>query len=276
MASIAGNVTLAGDPVDWIACAFDAEYHAFAGSATVTDDAYEITGLTAGNAYLVICRPITGDAWQASTQYAANDFSVPADPVSYPYIFQVTTEDFVAVSKRYWKAINFTAVIPVVQMSEIQLHDESGNQNAAATITGLVPYNYAVSSVVDNNLTTFAYWNDNTSSQVYIHWDFGSAKTLTGLRLGSNLTSNYFPNGVTIQASSDNSNWETVATLSGIAWPGESSYTDVISLGSIPLSGSSEPAWPTALDAEIADGDFTWTNRGHLVQPLVQGPLIAV
>jgi hypothetical protein len=41
------------------------------------------------------------------------------------------------------------------------------------------------------------------------------------------------------------------------------------------VNGASEPTWPTTPGNTVADGDITWTNMGQLVQPLMQGPLIA-
>lgn len=94
MASISGNVTIAGDPDDWVACAFDADTHGFAGVATVSAGTYEITGLTAGKAYVVACRPKTGGVWSASSyDYALNSLAVPSDPVTNPYIFKATSAD---------------------------------------------------------------------------------------------------------------------------------------------------------------------------------------
>lgn len=91
MASISGSVTIAGDPDDWIACAFDAETHAFAGVAAVASGTYSISGLTAGRAYVVACRPKSGPAWAASRVTAENDYTVPTDPETTPYIFQATS-----------------------------------------------------------------------------------------------------------------------------------------------------------------------------------------
>lgn len=91
MASISGTVTIAGDPDDWIATAFDADTHAFAGVAAVSSGTYEITGLTAGKAYVVACRPKSGGAWLASyAAYAVNDYAVTTNPGSTPYLFKAT------------------------------------------------------------------------------------------------------------------------------------------------------------------------------------------
>jgi hypothetical protein len=91
MASITGTVTTIGDPTDWIATAFDADTHAFAGAAAVVLNSYTITGLAAGKAYVVSCRPKTGPAWSAGHETLLNDYSVPTSPATTPYIFKATT-----------------------------------------------------------------------------------------------------------------------------------------------------------------------------------------
>ena len=275
MASISGTVTVAGDPDDWIACAFDADTHAYAGCATVAEGAYEITGLTAGKAYMVACRPKTGGAWIASSDnYSEGDYTVPTSPETTPYIYKITASSGgSSVSARYWRVNNFVTSSNLLELSEIQLHNNSGNQNSTATITGTAPWNYAISSTTDNNLNTYAYWN--TNSGVYIHWDFGTSKEITHIKLGSNNNSTRFPSNVTIEYSTDNSNWITQMTLTGIGYPGDKAYTSLLDILGLPQTGSSEPTWPTTLDDTVEDGDFTWTNMGRLVQPLLQGPLIA-
>jgi hypothetical protein len=93
MASISGSVTIAGDPDDWIACAFDADTHAFAGVAAVAAGSYTISGLTAGRAYVVSCRPKSGPAWAASTSKGNGDLIIPTDPETTPYIYRAAPSD---------------------------------------------------------------------------------------------------------------------------------------------------------------------------------------
>lgn len=103
MASIFGSVTIAGDPDDWIACAFDADTHTFAGVAAVSGGAYAITGLTAGRAYVVACRPKTGSVWVANkSDYSEGDLIIPATPTDDPYIFKASS---VTVGDIYWSDV---------------------------------------------------------------------------------------------------------------------------------------------------------------------------
>ena len=83
MASISGTVTIAGDPDDWIAVAWDADTHAYAGVATVAGGAYTISGLTAGKAYVVGCRPKSGGVWLPAKQITINDYILPTELTAY-------------------------------------------------------------------------------------------------------------------------------------------------------------------------------------------------
>lgn len=135
---LVGAVTLAGDPDDWIVCAFDADNHAFAGVAAVIAGGYSLSGLAVGTAYMVSARPKSGGVWQAEHgDYVLGDHVLASDPVATPYYFQ------------------------------------------ASAVT---------------------------------------------------------------------------------ASP----------------TGASEPTWPTAVDGTVVDGGVTWTNKGAMVRPLMQGPLVAV
>lgn len=275
MASISGTVTVAGDPDDWIACAFDADTHAYAGSAAVSAGAYEITGLTAGKAYMIACRCKTGGAWVASKDdYILGDYAIPSSPETIPYIYKITApEGAQVISARYWRIKGFVTSEGGLKISEIQLHNNSGNQNGSATITGTEPWYGSFASIKDNDLNTNAYWI--TASTTYFHWDFGASIEISGVMIGAADVSFRFPSQLLVEYSSNNTDWTTQTTITGISYPGNVSYTPLLNIQSVPITGSSEPTWPTTPGNTVEDGDFTWTNMGRLVQPLIQGPLIA-
>ena len=91
MAALSANVVLTGDPDDWIAVAWDAETHAFGGEAPILNGSFSITGLTAGRAYMVACRPKTGPAWKAEAGFSLGNLVIPTNPIAKPYIFKATT-----------------------------------------------------------------------------------------------------------------------------------------------------------------------------------------
>lgn len=273
MASISGSVTIAGDPDDWIAVAWDADTHAYAGVATVSGGAYTISGLTAGKAYVVGCRPKSGPAWTGERITNLNDIILPSTPTDAPFVFKATSAAGNEISAQYWRVNSFVTTSGVLEISEIQLHSGSGNENGNATITGTTPYAFPFTNLYDNTLTTRTYWN--TTTNVYVKWAFSNAVSITGLKIGSYDTLTDCPSGLVVQYSDNNTDWTTAVSPSGIVYPSTRAYADMIAVSSPPLTGTSEPTWPSTLSDTVVDGDVTWTNMGSLVRPLMQGPLIA-
>lgn len=352
MASISGTVTIAGDPDDWIACAFDAATHAFAGVAVVTAGEYEITGLTAGKAYVVACRPKSGPAWAGSRVTAVNDFTVPVSPATTPYIFKSTS-----VSEG---DANFSSVALLLHMdgpnNSITFTDVTGKtvtRNGDAKISTAQSKFGGSSAYLDGNgdwlsLASASAWNLNTNYWTIELWaymesypSFGPAlisRRSTGTN-GWSLEANNFRGNINSIWSDTHISWTKpslgvwhhyalvktlstmtmyvdgslvgsktsitsiddqaeplrigTATSSGenlfIGWiddvrftPGVARYTSGFDLpasaypdrGS-PLTGSTEPTWPTTPGNTTTDGDVTWTNMGQLLDPLIAGPLIA-
>lgn len=278
MASISGNVTVAGDPDDWIACAFNASTHAFAGVAAVSAGTYSITGLTAGVAYVVACRPKTGGVWIAeSAGFAVGDYCIPTDPATDPYIFKCTAGS-TSAARRYWRATSLTfGSGSTLEISELQLHSDAGNENANATKTSSIsPSPGALSNLFDGSLSTSAYWTSFSGSQS-IKWDFGGTdKLITGIKIGAYDTASRYPSGITVQSSPDDTNWTTIATISGLSYPGNNTLSALLSVATAAYTGASEPTWPTTPGNTVVDEDMTWTNMGQMVRPLMHGPLIAV
>lgn len=167
MASISGNVTVAGDPDDWIACAFDADTHAYGGMAAVSGGTYEITGLTAGKAYVVACRPKTGGTWLANDYtITAGDYCVSIDPQSSPYIFKATT---VEVADEYFDSVQL--LLPCdgsndsTTFTDVLSHTVTANGNAK------------ISNVQSRWGGTSAYFDGNSD---YLHLTDSDDWTLTG------------------------------------------------------------------------------------------------
>lgn len=172
MASISGTVTIAGDPDDWIACAFDSGTHAFAGVAAVSGGAYEITGLTAGKAYVVSCRPKTGGTWQADDGLVqSGDVVIPTDPASDPYIFKATDVTFgdllwddVVLSMRFEGENNSTT------FTDDKSHTATAQGNAIISTAG---YKYGASSGYFDGTT------DGVTLADSADWDIGNDDDFT-------------------------------------------------------------------------------------------------
>lgn len=350
MASISGTVTVAGDPDDWIACAFDADTHAYAGSAAVSAGAYEITGLTAGKAYMIACRCKTGGAWQADYgNHVTGDLCVPTDPETTPYLYEATA---VATGDEYWDNVvlllrcngsqggtTFTddaGHTVTANGDAITYQSEKKYGNASLKCDGSGDYLLVADSAdfdiaQDEDVTIECWFNvTNLSSDRYlIHIPAGSNpirlfipavaqklrfETPSGVILStSTVSTSAWHHAAAVRSSgtwtvyldgaagatlSDNRAFQPTNIRVGV--PSDTSghflgYIDDvrITIGTarytaaftppaeeflptaVAPTGSTEPTWPTTDGDTVVDNGVTWTCRGRLVQPLIQGPLIA-
>ena len=354
MASISGTVTIAGDPDDWIACAFDADTHAYAGSAAVSAGTYEITGLTAGKAYMIACRCKTGGVWQADfEEYAVGNYVMPTDPVTTPFLYKATAAE---PGDLEWNnvtlSINGNGANNSTDFSsaDAKSHTVSGNGNVKYSTT---QYKYGTASIyfdgtgdyltvsnsTDFSLTTsqsvtfecwfyctdasvnrtlFTIYTSGSWGMLYIqttgpkiwfsfgnNWSIihntyvtlnawhhvalvrnGSTWTvyLDGVASGTNTAGNSVdPANLYLGVDPSQPTWAFSGYLDDIRLTkGVARYTanfDVPTIENPQLlgipTGSTEPEWPTTDDQTVEDGGVTWTCKGRMVQPLIQGPLIA-
>lgn len=355
MASISGNVTVAGDPDDWIACAFDANTHAFAGVAAASSGTYEITGLTAGKAYVVACRPKSGPVWASGRATSANDYTLPTDPVTTPYLYKAS-----ALSPL---DANFADVVLLMHMDGSNdgatFTDVTGKtvtRVGAVTKTGVKQFGTASAyfdgtddylTLADNDALDFGTGDFTVECWVYANkssqtnsfprllakgnfgttggWNLVYIKstgeiyfdiytpTAVGFLVGtltddvwthvaacrSGSTVYTWLNGSAGASSSNSTNLTNASALAIGAEPaatgdflgyiddvrltkGVARYTSTFTAPSAAFpdngnayTGGSEPTWPTTPGNTVVDGGVTWTNMGHLVRPLMHGPLVA-
>lgn len=350
MASISGTVTIAGDPDDWIACAFDADTHAYAGSAAVSAGTYEITGLTAGKAYMIACRCKTGGAWQANfAEYTVGDYVIPADPVTTPYLYKATAAE---PGDLEWNNVTLS----ISGNGENNSTDFSSADAKSHTVSGsgdvkysTTQYKYGTASIyfdgTGDYLTvsdstdftigasesfTFECWVylsnaavnrvifyiggwrlmvQNTGPKLWFSlgstWTIQNSATFTlngwhHIALVRNVNTFYlFLDGTSTSSNTSTTSNDPIALYIGrdpyeTSWnfqgyiddirltKGVARYTANFDVPTIenPQSlgiptGSTEPEWPTTDDQTVEDGGVTWTCKGRMVQPLLQGPLIA-
>jgi len=361
MASISGNVTIAGDPDDWIACAFDADTHAFAAVATVAEGTYTISGLTAGKAYVVACRPKTGPVWAQNRVQLENDCTVPSTPDTKPYIYKASllpdpnyssyslllhcngtnnstsfvdsssspktvtafgdakistshskyggasayfdgTGDYLAVSdSSAFTLSNQDFTIECwIRFSTINISSTIIGQRDTSTSgvsyyflhstqSGYVGLNFAFSTTGTAGIFVTRAWTPSLDTWYHI----AACRNGANLRLfvdGSQLGATYDIGDSTIFDSSADIKMGGVNTTTtnflhgylddlrvtkGIALYTANFTPPAAQLLSFAVTGSTEPSWPTSLNDTINDSGIVWTNMGRMLQPLMQGPLIA-
>lgn len=117
----------------------------------------------------------------------------------------------------------------------------SGARVAGGTLTASDTPTNSLAYFDDGSTSQRCYWTETTAEGAgfYVQWDFGTATTVDGCRFCGFDTSTRYPSGFTISGSADGTNWTTLGTFSGIAYPGNQVFTSVLSLASpVYLSGT--------------------------------------
>lgn len=136
---------------------------------------------------------------------------------------------------RYWRVNSIT--VPgggFLEIAEWHLYNGGTRVDASATLTASdAVTNGALANLQDNATGTRAAWAEATVEAVgfWIKWDFGTAQNVDGSKFCGFDTNNRYPSAFTLQYSDDNSSWTTQASASGIAYPGNLTFTDIITLG---------------------------------------------
>lgn len=135
---------------------------------------------------------------------------------------------------RYWRvnAIN----IPgggYLEIGEWNLYSGTTRVDASATISAShTPSLGAVTDLKDGNVSTRCFWSEATAegADFWIKWDFGTAQAVDGSKFSGFDTSNRYPNAFTLQWSDNGTDWTTQGSASGIPYPGNLTFTALISL----------------------------------------------
>ncbi len=135
---------------------------------------------------------------------------------------------------RYWRVVDIS--IPgggLLEIGEWQLFNGASRVDASATLSSSSSPSFgSVADLKDGSVSTRVYWDESTveNPAFWIKWDFGSAQTVDGTRFSGYDNSTRYPSGFTFQWSDDNSSWTTQRSVSGVSYPGNNTYTDVIAL----------------------------------------------
>lgn len=131
-----------------------------------------------------------------------------------------------AISARYWRVTSISCPANLLELTELRFFTGASDVTATGTVsTSTVPA-VALANLVDNNLTTRSQWNPlpATDTTFWIAMDFGvGGKVINGIAQGGNDGSGAslrYMSGFTLQYSPDNSVWTTLASKSGLTFPG--------------------------------------------------------
>lgn len=135
---------------------------------------------------------------------------------------------------RYWR-INTISVpdASYLEISEWHLYNGASRVDASATISASdTVAGGALANLQDNDTGTLAYWLSSVveDPDFWIKWDFGTAQNVDGSKFAGHDTATRYPSGFTLQWSDDNSSWTTQNSVSGIAYPGNLTFTEIILL----------------------------------------------
>lgn len=135
---------------------------------------------------------------------------------------------------RYWRINSIT--IPgggYLEIAEWHLYNGATRVDASATISSSnVPSLGTPADLQDNNTSTRCFWAESVAEDpsFWIKWDFGTAQNVDGTKFAGFDSNNRYPSAFTLQWSDDNSTWTTQNSVSGIAYPGNLTFTALIPL----------------------------------------------
>lgn len=255
MASISGSVTIAGDLDDWITVAWDADTHAYAGAATVSGGAYEITGLTAGKAYVVGCRPKSGGVWLPSVARSTGDILIPTSTET-PYIYKATSIaadpyfDDVSLLLHMNGTHNSTTFTDVtgktvtvtgakISTDQAKFGGASGFFDGSDYLS--IPTSAQVTGTEDFTVECWFYTNWYVGSKGIIYSQYDTGGKLFRLNLGNDNKIKFY-NGATATEISTTNTW-SLGTWNHVSC-GRSGNTFYVSLnGSVVSSSQASTSW---------------------------------
>ena len=135
-------------------------------------------------------------------------------------------------SYRYYKLHGISVAGGFFQISDFNLTN-GGTRVGGATLTASsAPDNPPLSNFDDASTGTQNYWDATIAEGggFYVRWDFGSATPVDGCKLAGHNEATYFPSGFTVSGSADGSTWSELGVFSGLSYPGNYTYTSVLTL----------------------------------------------
>ena len=135
-------------------------------------------------------------------------------------------------ASRFWRVVGIeTYAGSDLEISELQLYDNSGRVDASAVLTcTFAPLAGVLANLNDGDTMTTVRWaeRDVRAAGFALVWDFGSGitKSCVGVRLGSGPQGTRFLAGASLE-SFDGSAWTTLGTFNRFPWPGSNAMGPV-------------------------------------------------
>lgn len=137
---------------------------------------------------------------------------------------------FAQLTNRYWRFSNIAVAGSFLEMVEFQLLSSGVVQSTGAPITSSsAPAFGALTTLNDGDFGTRCYWTQAAvqSPGFSITITLPQSTAISSVRLGGYDTADRFLNAFTLETSTDNTNWTTVGTFTGVAYPGNAQYTEI-------------------------------------------------
>lgn len=131
-------------------------------------------------------------------------------------------------SARYWRVRNLT--IPAtdyLEISEWALYNQGARIDALATLSASTAPLVALSRLVDGDVGTQCSWTKAVAGAAgfWIKWDFGVTVEITGTRFAAYDNSARYPSGFDLEWSNNDADWTPFISISGVAYPGNYTFT---------------------------------------------------
>lgn len=133
-------------------------------------------------------------------------------------------------SHRYWRFVSIVSDFFFFEIAEIQLLTGATVVSEGKTysaFSGPSSGSPALTALFDGDLSTRCYWTGVLYSDpaFYIQIDLGSAMAVDGVKQAGFDTSGRHMVDFTLQYSDDASSWTTLATKTGLAYPGNNTLS---------------------------------------------------
>lgn len=138
-----------------------------------------------------------------------------------------------AIAASYWRISSIASSGGVLEISELQFFNGATRQTDATLTTSYAPEgSLPIANLNDDNTdTTRCFWTAGQwgNSDFWIKATFPTDRTISSIRFGSFDTFDRLPTACLLQYSTNDADWTTLSTISGIGEPSRFGYTPQLS-----------------------------------------------